>query len=97
MKVHPTLEEKANMSTENRQVAYANEKADELAKTGTIQDGADVAERIAKEALDTRNKVFAAFRYAATFHDRVEELVDVEEVSEEDKNKPMWLFDWTQA
>ena len=34
----------------------------------------------------------AAFRYAATFQNGVEELVDVGEVSEEDKNKPQWLF-----
>ena len=45
-----------------------------------------VAERIAKEAFDIRRKVHAAaIRYAATFHDGVEELIDVGEVSEEEK------------
>ena len=82
---------------ENRQVAWVNEKADELAKTGAIQDDAEVAQRIAKEAFDTRNKVYAAVRYAATFPDGVEDLADVEEVIQEDKKKPQWLFDFEEA
>ena len=57
----------AKMIPENRQVAWATEKADELVKTGTIQDGAEVAERIAENALGTRKKVYAAIRYVATF------------------------------
>ena len=73
-------------------MAWANETADELAKTGAFEDGAEVAERIAKDALDTRKTVCAAIRYAPTFHDEVEELVDVDEISVEDKNKPKWLF-----
>ena len=72
------------MIPENRQVAWATEKADEFVKTGTIQDGAEVAERIAENALGTRKKVYAAIRYVATFHDEVEGLVDIEEISEED-------------
>ena len=58
-KAHTPLEEKANMALENRQVG---------AQTGAIQDGAEVAERVAEEALDTREKVHAVVRYAATFH-----------------------------
>ena len=54
-KTHTILEGKAKMTLENRQVAWANEKADELAKRAT-QDGAEVAERIAEEALATRTK-----------------------------------------
>ena len=90
---HTTLEEKAKMSLEDRQVAWANEKADELPKTGALKDGAEVAERTAKHALDTRKKVYAAIRYAATFHDEIEELVDVEEISEENKKTQVafWL------
>ena len=42
---------------------------------------------VATEGLDTSKKVYAAIRYTATFHNEVEELVDVEEVSEESKNK----------
>ena len=42
---HTTLEEKANMTPENRQVTWANEKAEELAKTGTVPDTAEAAER----------------------------------------------------
>ena len=53
---HTTLEEKAKMTPENQWAVRASEKADESAKTGTIQDGAEVAERIAEYALDTRKK-----------------------------------------
>ena len=42
-----TLEEKAKMSPGNRQVAWANEKAEELGKTGAMEDGAGEAEQIA--------------------------------------------------
>ena len=76
---HTTLEEKAKLSFENRQVAWATEKA----ITGVIEGGAEVAERIA----DTRKKVCAATRYAATFHDEVEELGHVEEISEVRENQ----------
>ena len=31
-----------------------------------------------------------AIRYASTYHDEVQRLVDVEEVHKEDKNKPKW-------
>ena len=40
-----------------------------------MKDGAEVAERIANGAFDTRKKLYAAIRYFATFHDEVEELV----------------------
>ena len=50
-----------------------------------------MAERIAKSAFDTRKKVYAAILCTATFHDEFEEPVDVEEVSEEDKNRPKCL------
>ena len=36
-------------------------------------------------------------RSMATFHDEVEELVDIEEVSEEDKLKPTWLLGFEEA
>ena len=36
-----------------RQVAWANEHADELTKTGAAEDGAEMAEQVAKGA---RNK-----------------------------------------
>ena len=81
-KGHTALEEKAKMSLENHQ-AWAVSKTDEFAKTGAAQDGAEVAERVAKEALDTRKKVHAAVRYAATFHNEVEGLVNMEEIKEE--------------
>ena len=75
-KAHTTLEEKANMT--QRTDKWVNEKVDELANIGTNKVGAEVAERIAKDALHTRKKVYAGIRYAATFHDEVEEFCDVE-------------------
>ena len=86
-KQHTTLEEKAKMTPENRQVAWSNEKADELPKTEAIQDGAAVAERVGKEAMDMRTMVHAGTRTAATFLEGVEELVDMEEISEESNKK----------
>ena len=82
-KTRTTLEEKAKMTTENRQVAWTNEKTDELDQTWALQDDAEGAERIAVEALDTRKKLHAAIRCAATFHDGVRRS----------KNKPKWLFE----
>ena len=66
-------------------------------RLGASPDGAEVAERIDNEALDTRKKVFAAIRYAATFHDGVEKLVDVEEYSEEDKKTPKCVLAFKEA
>ena len=53
---HTTLEDKARMSPQNRLLARAKEKAGELAETGAIEDGAEVAERIAACAFDIRKK-----------------------------------------
>ena len=55
-KGHTALGDKAKMTPENHQVAWAVSKTDELAKTGAVQDGPQVAERVAKEALDARKK-----------------------------------------
>ena len=41
---------------------------------------------------DTRKKVDAAKRNAATFHDQAGHLVDVDEISEENQNKLEELF-----
>ena len=82
-KAHTTLEEKAKMSPENRQVASGSVAADELAKTGAVEG---CAEMVAEHALNTR-KVYAAIRHAATFLDEVGELVRVEEGGEEDKKQ----------
>ena len=48
-----TLEERASGG-------LANEKADELAMTGAVRDGAEVAECVPKEAMNTRKKVYLA-------------------------------------
>ena len=41
--------------------------------------------------------MYGAIRYAATFQDEVEELVDVEEANEEDTNKTKWLYGSEEA
>ena len=46
----------------------------------------EVAERVAMEASNTRRRW-----YVATFRNEVEDLVDMEEVSEESRNEPQWL------
>ena len=69
-----------------RQVAC--EHVDELATTDAVKDDAEMAEQVAKDALNTRTKVAAAIRHGATFDDEVGELVDVEYVSEEDTYDP---------
>ena len=51
------------MTPENHQVAWTTEEADEFATTGASQDGAEVAERVAEEALDTRKKVYTALSF----------------------------------
>ena len=83
---------KAKSTPKRRQRAWASEKADERAKTGAMNDGADIAEHVAKDTLDTRREVYAAMRFAATFHDQAGELVDVKEINEEGKNKPTGPF-----
>ena len=55
------------MSLENRQVAWTNEKACELAKNAASQHGAEGTEPKGKAALDDREMVCAAIGYAATF------------------------------
>ena len=52
-----------------RPVAWVHENADELATTGAVKDDAETAEQVAKDALNTRTKVGAAIRHAATFDD----------------------------
>ena len=56
-----TFAEKTKKTPENRQLAWTNEKADELAKIGASEDGAEIAELMAKEGLDT-GKMKAATR-----------------------------------
>ena len=86
--------DKAKMTLEYRQVALSNEKSDELPKTGAIQND---AEHVAKEAMDTRTMVHAATRTAATFPEGVDELVEMEEISEESNNKRKWLFGFQEV
>ena len=55
----------SEMTPEDRQVAWSNERADASAKTGAMQDGAEVVERIAVESL-TKKNVYAAVLHGAT-------------------------------
>ena len=68
--------------------AWVTENADELATTDAVKDDAEMAEQVAKDALNTRTKVAAAIRHAATFDDEAGELVGVEYVGEEDNQEP---------
>ena len=80
------------MTPGNRQIVGINGKADEWVNTGVIEDGTGETERIAKDVLDTRKKVYAAIQYAVTFQDEIEEPMIVEEISKEDNYKSNCFF-----
>ena len=88
VKAHTTDKEKAEMSPENRQIASANDKGDELAKSGAEFDEAVFAQQVAKDARVRRQRVHAATRNAADLHCKVEDLIDTEEITEDMKQMP---------
>ena len=71
--------------------------ADEFAKSGALQDGAEFAEEVAKGADKVRKQINVAIKYAATFHCEVENLVAMEEITEEMKQKPKWRLHLTES
>ena len=78
------------MSLGDQQVAWANEKGGELAKTGAVKAEAEVAaerNELLKMPLRLGKEVHATLPYAATFHDEVEEVVDVDDVKSARKTK----------
>ena len=74
------------MTQHNKQIAAANDEADERA------DGAEFAQQAAKEADQVRKQRDAANKFAATFHREVEDLEDMEEVVGEIKQQLQWRF-----
>ena len=64
VKAHTSGMKKAQMAQQKRQIATANDQADELVQSGAALDGAEFAEQVSKEAD----------KAAATFHCDVEDL-----------------------
>ena len=92
VKAGTTDKEKAEMSSGNGQIASANDKADELAKSGAELDGAIFAQQVARDARDRRQEIHAATRNAAEFHCKDEDITDTEEITEGMKLKPRRQF-----
>ena len=51
---------------------------------------AEFAEQVAKGADKIQKQIFAAIKYAATFHCEVEDFVDMEEITADIKQQPKW-------
>ena len=66
------------MTDYQKYIAEGNDKANESAKEGAEDDGAEMAEFVACEVKEGRKKICAAVKYAAHFHVSVEDLNDVE-------------------
>ena len=90
VKAHQWKKEKKEMSHFEKFVTEGNEKADELAKEGALLDEGFMAEARAETMQEEREEVYAAFRYAASFHCLVEEWKDCEELKPKPKEK--WTF-----
>ena len=60
---------------------------------GATLDGSEFAEHVVKRAEKVRKQMYTAIKYAATFHCEVEDLVDMEEITEEMEHKPKRRFD----
>ena len=89
VKAHNSAKEKAKMTQQDGQIAMANDKADELAKGGATLDVRGKGSGSGSQA-----NIFAANKFAATIHCEVEDLVDMEEMTQEMKQKPKWCFDF---
>ena len=90
VKAHRTTEEKKKMSHFEKFVTEGNEKDDELAKEGALVDKGFMAESRAESMQQEREEVYAALQYVASFHCKVEEWKDCEELKPEPKEK--WTF-----
>ena len=60
---------KAQMTAEQKQTVLGNDVGDMLAEKRAEGDGAKFAERVARDERETREKIYAAFKYAACFHE----------------------------
>ena len=90
VKAHRTKKEKKNMSQFERFVTEGNEKADELAKAGAMLDEGFTAEARAETIQQEREEVYAALKYAASFHCLVQQWKDCGQAEAEAKEK--WIF-----
>ena len=87
VKANRTKIDKKDMSQFEKFVTKGNEKADELAKAGTMLDEGLMAEARAKTVQQEREVVDAALQYAASFHCLMEEWEDFEELKPKPKEK----------
>ena len=87
VQAHRTEKDKQEMSQFEKFVADGNEKANELAKAGAMMDEGFMAETRAKSVQQKREKVYAAWQHAASFHCLVEEWKDCEELMPSPKGK----------
>ena len=78
------------MTHSEKFVTDGNEKADELAKKGAMLDEGFMAQTRATTVQQEREEVYAALRYAASFHCLVEDWKDCEELKPQPKEK--WTF-----
>ena len=89
-KARRTKKDKKHMSQIEKFVTEGNEKADELAKAGSMLHEGFMAEARAKTVQQEREEVYAALQYAASFHCLLEEWKDCEELKPKPKEK--WNF-----
>ena len=90
VEVHRTEKDKKKMPHFEKCVIDGNQKADELAKVGAIFDEGFMAKVRAKTVKQEREKDYAAFQCAASFHCLVEEWKGCEELKP--KPKETWIF-----
>ena len=90
VKAHRSKKVKKDMSQFEKFATGGNEKADELAKAGSILDEGFLAETRARRVQQERDVVCAALQYAPSFHCLVEEWEDCEELKPKSKEK--WIF-----
>ena len=81
--VHTKAREKEKMTPRKRQIAIANDKANELAKCGVFfLYGAHFAEQAAEDAYEVRQHIYAALKHAASFDVQVGDVVDMDKITE---------------
>ena len=86
LEAHHTKKNKTDMSQFDKFVTDGNEKADELAKEGSLDEGF-MAEMREEAVQQEREEVYAALQYAASFHCLVEEWKDCEELKPKPKER----------
>ena len=82
VKTHTTAKEKDSMEPQERQITLPYD-----ARSGALFDAAEFAEQVAKDALNVRKHMYAAIKCATLFHCEVEDLVDMDEITNETEQK----------